>query len=161
MSDLLSSISPLPSTPNKKSYMIWKGRLIRSESVEIRELFPLLSFSQIILKVEGVIYVENHIKTMPWWFGRQNYCFLIEVFVFQLGATAVNLVAGEKPADVYSGIASRWGSLTCSCFGYRYLYLKFSSAVKNDWRDNNTLKGSKSYLRSLAYICRWKVDSMW
>lgn len=26
---------------------------------------------------------------------------------FQLGAAAVNLVAGEKPADVYSGIAAR------------------------------------------------------
>lgn len=25
----------------------------------------------------------------------------------QLGAAAVNLVAGEKPADVYSGIADR------------------------------------------------------
>jgi len=25
----------------------------------------------------------------------------------QLGAVAVNLVAGEKPADVYSGIAAR------------------------------------------------------
>lgn len=25
----------------------------------------------------------------------------------QLGAAAVNLVAGEKPADVYSGIAGR------------------------------------------------------
>lgn len=25
----------------------------------------------------------------------------------QLGAAAVNLVAGEKPADVYSGIAAR------------------------------------------------------
>lgn len=27
--------------------------------------------------------------------------------LFQLGAAAVNLVAGEKPADVYSGIAAR------------------------------------------------------
>lgn len=26
----------------------------------------------------------------------------------QLGAAAVNLVAGEKPADVYSGIAARY-----------------------------------------------------
>lgn len=28
-------------------------------------------------------------------------------FCIQLGAAAVNLVAGEKPADVYSGIAAR------------------------------------------------------
>lgn len=27
---------------------------------------------------------------------------------FQLGAAAVNLVVGEKPADVYSGIAARY-----------------------------------------------------
>lgn len=30
----------------------------------------------------------------------------LKVFI-QLGAAAVNLVAGEKPADVYSGIAAR------------------------------------------------------
>jgi len=29
-----------------------------------------------------------------------------------LGAAAVNLVAGEKPADVYSGIAARQGAFT-------------------------------------------------
>lgn len=29
------------------------------------------------------------------------------VIFLQLGAAAVNLVAGDKPADVYSGIASR------------------------------------------------------
>lgn len=28
--------------------------------------------------------------------------------MIQLGATSVNLVAGEKPADVYSGIAARY-----------------------------------------------------
>lgn len=28
-------------------------------------------------------------------------------------AAAVNLVAGEKPADVYSGIAARSGTVTC------------------------------------------------
>lgn len=32
-----------------------------------------------------------------------QYC----VISFQLGAEAVNLAAGDKPADVYSGIASR------------------------------------------------------
>lgn len=30
------------------------------------------------------------------------------LFLPQLGAVAVNLVAGDKPADVYSGIASRY-----------------------------------------------------
>lgn len=34
-------------------------------------------------------------------------CYLFICFI-QLGAAAVNLVAGEKPADVYSGIAARW-----------------------------------------------------
>jgi DNA-directed RNA polymerase len=29
------------------------------------------------------------------------------IFFIQLGAASVNLVAGEKPADVYSGIAAR------------------------------------------------------
>ncbi|RVX06293.1 DNA-directed RNA polymerase 1, mitochondrial [Vitis vinifera] len=37
-----------------------------------------------------------------------NFLFLKEATsLFQLGAAAVNLVAGEKPADVYSGIAAR------------------------------------------------------
>lgn len=35
------------------------------------------------------------------------YNFLFWKFNFQLGAAAVNLVAGEKPADVYSEIAAR------------------------------------------------------
>ena len=53
--------------------------------------------------------------------GSCLYCNLqFEFFIFflQLGAAAVNLVAGEKPADVYSGIAARWVFLyivlTCS-----------------------------------------------
>lgn len=42
-------------------------------------------------------------------------CFITEVFsrllncYIQLGAIAVNLVAGDKPADVYSEIAARYG----------------------------------------------------
>jgi DNA-directed RNA polymerase len=32
---------------------------------------------------------------------------LLFICFIQLGAAAVNLVAGEKPADVYSGIAAR------------------------------------------------------
>ena len=41
------------------------------------------------------------------------FCFIIFLFLneatslFQLGAAAVNLVAGEKPPDVYSEIATR------------------------------------------------------
>ena len=41
------------------------------------------------------------------------FCFIIFPFLneatslFQLGAAAVNLVAGEKPPDVYSEIAAR------------------------------------------------------
>ena len=46
---------------------------------------------------------------------QQQYCMCVsDVFTFshqnlyvQLGAVAVNLVAGDKPADVYSGIAER------------------------------------------------------
>lgn len=37
------------------------------------------------------------------------------LLLFQLGATAVNLVAGEKPADVYSGIAARYDLQFCVC----------------------------------------------
>lgn len=33
--------------------------------------------------------------------------FSFSPIILQLGAAAVNLVAGEKPADVYSGIAAR------------------------------------------------------
>ena len=34
-------------------------------------------------------------------------CFDRVWITLQLGAAAVNLVAGDKPADVYSGIAAR------------------------------------------------------
>ncbi len=34
-------------------------------------------------------------------------------FCLQHGAESVNLIAGDKPADVYSGIAARWVSV-CS-----------------------------------------------
>lgn len=40
----------------------------------------------------------------------------------QLGAIAVNLVAGEKPADVYSGIATRYAVWTTLCFALHLVY---------------------------------------
>ena len=47
-------------------------------------------------------------KKNPFASSRNYFCFIIFLFLneatslFQLGAAAVNLVAGEKPLDVYS-----------------------------------------------------------
>ena len=57
------------------------------------------------------------------------FCFIIFLFLneatslFKLGATAVNLVAGEKPPDVYSEIAAR---LVIVCDNLSFVMPSFS-----------------------------------
>ena len=57
------------------------------------------------------------------------FCFIIFLFLneatslFKLGAAAVNLVAGEKPPDVYSEIAAR---LVIVCDNFSFVMPSFS-----------------------------------
>ena len=87
--------------------------------------------------------------------GHLNCPLSVILADLQNGARSVNLIAGDKPADVYSGIAARWRPLLLfNCFGMSQIF-SFSLIEEVDisyaW---NLLLVSKTLPRRL-----WKCEA--